>query len=389
MPKFLLHRIQRMCDDPSAEKITPGLEAAAYLHWITCYEHEPKKFLAVEPQLPELRQHLADYLALTKRETEAHLELMAATQQGGGEAVGTKDFQAAPVTTPPATPGPVVLAQFGLNWVFLYWDAATSGGAPWGYRVYRTDKKSAPVLVGTFTECEALLPEQPQDVKLYYYVTAFNAAGESGRSGDFGLMLNAPDEPNASKESLPISQRKILKIPEHELPIRRELGEAMMKFVTKLGHTQSRNEEEDTVMRQVATEEFRQAVEKAARQKIEVSLAWHTLAVWTEEGKERIGYFARALECRRAENKSFPPQTAKERWSAIHTEASCLYEIGRVHFHEGSPEAARRFLTEALPLARQADALQAEAGATDDLLEGSIAELLLQLPEEDGGTANS
>jgi hypothetical protein len=389
MPRFHLHRIQRMCDNPSAEKITPGLEAAAYLHWITCYEHEPQKFLAVEPQLPELRRHLADYLALTKRETAAHLELMAATQEGGGDAVGTKDFQAAPVTTPPATPGPMVLGQYGLNWVFLYWDAATEGGAPWGYRVYRTDKKSAPVLVGTFTECEALLPEQPQGVKLYYYVTAFNGIGESPRSGDFGLMLNAPDEVHASKESPPISQRNISKIPEHELPIRRELGAAMMNFVTKLGHTQSRDEEEDTVMRQVATEEYRQAVEKAARQNVEVSLAWHTLAVWTEEGKERIGYFARALECRRAENKSLPPQTVKERWSAIHTEASCLYEIGRVHFHEGSPEAARRFLTEALPLARQADALQAEAGATDDLLEGSIAELLLKLPEKDGGTANS
>jgi hypothetical protein len=389
MPRFHLHRIQRMCDNPSAEKITPGLEAAAYLHWITCYELDPTKFTAVEPQLPELRRHLADYLALTKRETEAHLELMAATQPGGGEAVGTKDFQAAPVTTPPATPGPRVLAQFGLNWVFLYWDAATSGGAPWGYRVYRTDKKSAPVLVGTFTECEALLPEQPQDVKLYYYVTAFNAAGESQRSADFGLMLSALEEPEASvpQNSLPTSQPDVPKFPEHELPIRRELGAAMMEFVTKLGNTRLGKDEEDTVMRQVATEEYRQAVEKAARQNVEVSFAWHTLAMWTEDGKERIGYFARALECQGAENKSMPRHTAKERWAVIHTEASCLYEIGRVHFSEGSPEAARRFLTEALPLARQADALQAEAGATDDLLEGKIAELLLQLPDEDGGTA--
>jgi hypothetical protein len=135
-------------------------------------------------------------------------------------------------------------------------------------------------------------------------------------------------------------------------------------------------------MRQVATEEYRQAVEKAARQNIEVSLPWYTLATWTEDGKERIGYFARALECRRAESAATPPKTAKQRWCAIHMEASCLFEIGRVHFHEGSPEAAARFLNEALPLAQQADALQAEAEVGDDRLEGRIAELLLRLPED-------
>jgi hypothetical protein len=62
MAKFLLHRIQRMTGNPAAENITPGMEAAAYLHWITCYEREPEKFAAVEPQLPELRRHLGDFI---------------------------------------------------------------------------------------------------------------------------------------------------------------------------------------------------------------------------------------------------------------------------------------------------------------------------------------
>ena len=174
---------------------------------------------------------------------------------------------------------------------------------------------------------------------------------------------------------------RIMNIPQHELPIRRELGEAMMVFVEKLAATHLGNDEEDTVMRQVATEEYRQAVLKAAGQNIEVSLTWHTLATWTEEGKERIGYFARALECRRAETAANPPKTAREIWSDIHTQADCLFEIGRVHFHEGAPEAARRFLAEAVPLAKQADALQRAAGVTDDLLEGRVAELMLQLPD--------
>ena len=173
-----------------------------------------------------------------------------------------------------------------------------------------------------------------------------------------------------------------MKIPEHEIPLRRELGEAMISFVRKLTATQLGHDQEDTVMRQVATEEYRQAVEKAARLDIEVSLAWHTLAVWTEEGKERIGYFARALDCCRAEARTDEPQTASQRWVEAHTQADCLFEIGRVHFHQGAPEAARRFLVEALPLARQADKLRHAANATDDRLEGRIAEMLVRLPEE-------
>jgi hypothetical protein len=171
--------------------------------------------------------------------------------------------------------------------------------------------------------------------------------------------------------------------PEHELPARRKLGLAMTGFVEKLMATRLGNDEEDSVMRQVATEEFRQAVEEAARQNIEVALPWHTLAIWTEVGKERIGYFSRALGCHEAESKARPPKTAKQRWCDVHMRAECLFEIGRVHFHEGAPDAARRFLTEALPLAQQAADLQAEAGTVDDRLEGRIAELLLKLPDED------
>jgi hypothetical protein len=171
--------------------------------------------------------------------------------------------------------------------------------------------------------------------------------------------------------------------PESEMPIRRELGAALMGFVQKLTATRLGNDEEDTVMRQVATEEYRRAVLKAAAQKIEVSLAWHTLAVWTEEGKERIGYFARALDCCLAEAKTKRPETFREIWAFVHMQADCLFEIGRVHFHEGAPEAAREFLEKALPLARKAEALQAKAGAADDRLEGRIAELLLQLPDEE------
>ena len=114
---------------------------------------------------------------------------------------------------------------------------------------------------------------------------------------------------------------------------------------------------------------------------MELSLCWHALATWTEDGRERIGYFSRALDCRRAETAATPPHTPKERWTAVHMEADCLF--GRVHFHEDAPDAAREFLTQALPLSQQAETLRTAAGiAHDDRLEGRIAELLLQLPDE-------
>ena len=116
----------------------------------------------------------------------------------------------------------------------------------------------------------------------------------------------------------------MMNFPKHELPIRRELGEAMMKFVQKVMGTQLGNDEEDAVMRQVATEEYRQAVEKAARQKVEISLPWHTLGVWTEKGRERIGYFARALECQRAVAAATAPKTAKEKVITVSLETQKL-----------------------------------------------------------------
>lgn len=379
MPKFILHRIVRMNQNPGAEKITPGLEAAMYLHWFSCYEHDPEKFEVLGPQVPELKNRVAEYFELTAQETTAHLDLMAATAGGNCEVQGTKDLNPVPVEP---IPGPVSGGgvQFGYNWVLLYWDAPAEGGKPWGYRVYRTDRASGPELVATVCEPEALLPDQPEKLKLYYTIVAFNGSGESAPSAQMGVMLNAPDE-----EATPGSDRSPLRavnFPEHERPIRQELAEAMLTFIRKIGAV-TYGDDEDTVMRQVATEEYRLAVEKAARQGVEVSLCWHTLATWTEEGKERIGYFSRALDCLRAESAAVSEPTPRDQWSAVHTEAECLFEIGRVHFHEGTPDAALGFLTKALPLAQRADALRESAGIdNEDRLEGRIAELLLQLPDE-------
>lgn len=169
--------------------------------------------------------------------------------------------------------------------------------------------------------------------------------------------------------------------PQQELALRRELGQAMLRLVTWLG--ENRMDGWDEVMRRVETERYRQAVAKAARHGIENSLAWHTLGVWTEEGKERIGCFSRALACVRAEAATQPASNPHTAWTHAHMETDSLYEIARVHAHEGAPDAARRFLEEALPIARRADSMRVAAKLKDTQdIEGKVAALLLQLPDE-------
>jgi hypothetical protein len=141
---------------------------------------------------------------------------------------------------------------------------------------------------------------------------------------------------------------------------------------------------EDEPMLAHITEIYRQAVEEAATQGVEIAGSWHTLAIWTKEGKERIGYFSRALECIESRRNELPNDHIEIReLHYAYVRAECLLGIGRVHALEGEPAVAREFLVRALPFAQEAERLAIAAGVTgEDRLEGRIAELLVQLPED-------
>ena len=190
------------------------------------------------------------------------------------------------------------------------------------------------------------------------------------------------------------------KLPPEERKLRRKLGEALMRFMKKItemtmdgltekweealaeGKKPDRVSRMDETMRRHVTENFRIEVERVARKGVECSLVWHTLGTWTEEGKERVGYFARALECIDEGRDNLPGGTPRPSWNDVHMRGDCLYEIGRVHAYEGDAAVARDFLLRALPLAQQAEHLQREAKVEHvDNLEGRIAELLVQLPD--------
>src|SRR5262249_10579377 len=100
--------------------------------------------------------------------------------------------------------------------------------------------------------------------------------------------------------------------PREEQSVRRELGQAKLEFVKTVTEVQLVTR--DDVLRQVATEKFRRVLMDAAARGFEHSLCWHTLGVWTEEGKERIGCFSRALDCVRREKTTPPPDAPNVQW---------------------------------------------------------------------------
>ncbi len=149
----------------------------------------------------------------------------------------------------------------------------------------------------------------------------------------------------------------------------------------------------DDAVRESLTETYRLAVEKAAALGIETALTWHTLAMWTNDGRERVGYFARALDLLESPRDAhLLPAGFATMAEAKRMRADCLFEIGRVHTHEGDPSVARDFLLRALALvcevSREAERVRpASTAATEDTLEGRIGELLLQLPEAEDSPA--
>lgn len=191
------------------------------------------------------------------------------------------------------------------------------------------------------------------------------------------------------------------KLPAAEQKVRRELWRAMTQFVTKMmelmepgleqklaelemGMNRGDELEMDDTLRRHLTENFRIEVERAAEHGVECSMPWFNLATWTERGKVRIGYFARALECIESGRDALPGMAeAQPTGRDARMRAECLYEIARVHAYEGDAAVARDFLMRAVTLAQEAEALRQEAGVEKaNNLEDRIAELLVQLPDE-------
>ena len=137
MGKFLLHRIQALLDGKPRGPVTPALEAAVYVHWLSLYETNPERYVVVREQVPELRVELAAYFDLTARQTAAHLELCEALQRGDSAAIGTRDFESSELDTVPPAPIARLNANFGMDWGLFYWEPTNKASWSWSIRAWR------------------------------------------------------------------------------------------------------------------------------------------------------------------------------------------------------------------------------------------------------------
>ena len=90
----------------------------------------------------------------------------------------------------PGAPGPLHSADYGTHWILFHWQPPETGGPVWGYRVERSTDNVNFYMADMGVELEITLVHQPQNVKLYYRVVAFNGWGDGPSAGVFGIKFD-------------------------------------------------------------------------------------------------------------------------------------------------------------------------------------------------------
>jgi len=94
--------------------------------------------------------------------------------------------------TPLESPGEVrniKLVGEGDSWVVLRWESPSDGGKPAFYKIHRESGDDQWDEVGTSTDTEKLVSNQPRGVNLNFRVTAANKAGEGPPSATVTVVL--------------------------------------------------------------------------------------------------------------------------------------------------------------------------------------------------------
>ena len=200
---FLLTRIRRVLADPPEEKFTHHVNVAISAHWKTLFESNT--FLS-KPPSDELRATLAAQQKACADAEQKHLAYV--TAQLALWELKRKAFDLdATLGGLPGAPGPLHSADYGTHWILFDWKPPATGGPVWGYRVERSTDNLNFYVADMGVEPEITLVHQPQNVKIYYRVVAFNGWGDGPPSSIFGIQFD-PELVDVAKRRLPQKRKQ-------------------------------------------------------------------------------------------------------------------------------------------------------------------------------------
>jgi hypothetical protein len=90
---------------------------------------------------------------------------------------------------PPGETRDITIVSEGENWTILRWKSPAEGGKPAFYKIHRLADEDRWDEVGTSTNTEQLMSNQPRGVSLNFRVTAVNNAGEGPPSATITVVL--------------------------------------------------------------------------------------------------------------------------------------------------------------------------------------------------------
>lgn len=183
---FLLTRIRRVLAEPPEEEFTHHLSNAICAHWKTLFTNP--QFVG-DQMSDELRAVFAEHQRCCADAEQKH-QIYVAAQLALWEAMRAAFHIDATLGGKPGQPGLLCSADYGTHWILFDWKPPETGGPVWGYRIERSEDNRNFYLADMGVEPEITLEHQPQNVKIYYRVVAFNGWGDGPPSPVFGIMFD-------------------------------------------------------------------------------------------------------------------------------------------------------------------------------------------------------
>ncbi len=183
---FLLTRIRRVLADPPQEPFTHHVNNAICAHWKTLFDRDSRLAGKMSEDLRDLLTQQQKACADAEQKHQAYVAACLASWEAKRNAFQLE----ATLGGLPGSPGPLCSSDYGTHWILFHWQPPETGGPVWGYRVERSADNRNFYLADMGVEPEITLVNQPQNVKLYYRVFAFNGWGDGPPGPVFGIQLD-------------------------------------------------------------------------------------------------------------------------------------------------------------------------------------------------------